>query len=181
NFLLIFTVPLAIATFILGEKIMVFLAGDEFIVAGQILRLLIIATIAIYFKALFGYTIAAANLQKKMIKFYLIDSIITLTLYFIFIPFYGFWAAAILTIFSEIFILIFAYYLIRKNLDLKPKFALLKPVLIATLVMAGAIAFSYQQNIIIIAVFGFLVYLSVLFLLLGASWKKVLPNLEKYV
>ena len=55
----------------------------------------------IYFGALAGYTIVACGLQKKMISFYLFDAIFSLVAYLIFIPLYGYLAAAALTVATE--------------------------------------------------------------------------------
>ncbi|HLD28095.1 MAG TPA: flippase, partial [Patescibacteria group bacterium] len=102
DFLVIIALPMVFSVLVLGEKIMVFIAGDEFIISGIILKILIFAVAIIYLGALFTYTIVACGQQKRLIKFYLFTAVLAIILYIILIPRYSYWAAAPLTIMTEL-------------------------------------------------------------------------------
>lgn len=169
DFLALITVPMIAATVVLGEKIMIFVAGPEFALSGAVLKVIIFAAGIIYLSALFGYTIVACEMQKKMIKFYLIDALISIPLYLIFIPRYSYWAAAIITILTELFILLSSYYLIRKNLSLKLNFRVFLKSVIASIVMAGLLANLPNIHLLNLVIIGLFVYGLVIYLLKGVE------------
>ena len=75
DFLTILIMPMIFSVLILGEKIMVFIAGPDFFISGQLLKILILAAAMIYWSTLFGYAIVAMGLQKKLIGFYVFDAV----------------------------------------------------------------------------------------------------------
>jgi O-antigen/teichoic acid export membrane protein len=166
---------------ILGEKIMVFVAGPEFSVSGTLLKILIFAAALIYLGALFGYGIVAADLQKKMIKFYLIDALISLPLYFILIPIYTYWAAAYLTILTELIITASAFYILRKYTHIKLLLNVVNKAFIASLAMSLVLLLLINQGLITLIIIGFITYLWALYLLKGYSKNTLLEivNIKK--
>lgn len=118
--MVILGVPLVLGTALLGEKIMGLIAGEEFIESGSILRVIILATATIFLASVFGYAIVAINKQKQMIPFYLVNAVVSLALYIVFIPKYGYWAAAWVTVLSEAWILVSAFYVLKKNAGFIP-------------------------------------------------------------
>jgi O-antigen/teichoic acid export membrane protein len=178
DFLIILSIPIIVATLVLGEKIMVFVAGNDFLISGNILRVLIFAVGLIFVGALFGYILVACELQKKMIKFYIIDALISIPLYLYFIPKYSYWAAAILTIFTEAIITFSAYYLIRTQLKIKLKFKVFQKALLASLIMALPIVLFIQLHILWLIVIGILVYFWVLYKLKGFDKKTIIEAIN---
>src|SRR3989344_420405 len=181
DFMVIIVVPMVVAVLILGEKIMVFIAGPEFIISGALLKILILAAALIYIGALFGYAIVAAELPKKMIKFYFIDALISLPLYLIFIPIFSYWAAAYLTILTELIITISSYYVLKKYTHIKIQPQLTLKALAASLLMALALLALANQNLFTLISVGFIVYVMSLYWLRGFSKADVLEfmNLKK--
>lgn len=169
DFLIIIVTPMIFSILFLGEKIMIFIAGPEFIISGSLLKILIFAAALIYIGALFGYAIVAANLPKKMIKFYLIDAIISLILYFIFIPIFSYWAAAYITIFTELIITISSYYVLQKYTHIKININMLYKATLASLIMSLIIFILINQNLATIIILGFIVYFWSLYMLKGFS------------
>ena len=98
NFLIILTTPLIVGGYFLGRPLMVLMAGPDFVISGDIIKILLIATGAILTAGLFGYVIVALNKQKQMIKFYAANAIISIIGYLIFIPLYSYWGAAWMTV-----------------------------------------------------------------------------------
>lgn len=173
DLMIILTIPLILSILILGEKIMIFIAGPEFALSGNILRILILATGTIYLSSLFGYVIVACGLQKKMIKFYLFDAIASLILYLIFIPLYSYWAAATLTVLTEIIIALAAFLVLRKNLKLDLNLKVAAKALLAGLIMALVLLVLFSANLLILILVGALVYFAFLYLLRGISSKTI--------
>jgi len=97
----ILAAPLVTGTFVLATRAILLVAGPEFLESGDVLRILVIAVGLIFFGTVSSYAIVALDAQRKMIKIYVGTAILTLIGYALFIPTYGLWAAAWLTVFSE--------------------------------------------------------------------------------
>lgn len=93
--------PLIAGTFVLATRGMTLVAGKEFAESGDILRILTLAIGLIFFGTIASYAIVALDAQRKMLPIYVVTAIFTLIGYALFIPTYGIWAAAWLTVFSE--------------------------------------------------------------------------------
>src|SRR3989344_1645843 len=157
--MIIIIVPMVFSVLILGDKIMVFIAGPEFIISGALLKILILAVALIYIGALFGYAIVAAELPKKMIKFYFIDALISIVLYLIFIPLFSYWAAAVITIFTELIITLASYYVLKKYTRLKIiKRPIIAKALLASLLMTAVLILLINQNLLTLVIIGLIVY-----------------------
>ncbi len=100
--LIIFVVPLIIGTLFLAEPIMAFFGGVDFADSGNVLKLLIIATGAIFFSHLFGNAAVAANRQHKTMWVYIFTAILAVVLCLWLIPKYSYYGAAIATVVSEV-------------------------------------------------------------------------------
>jgi O-antigen/teichoic acid export membrane protein len=93
--------PLVAGTIVLATRGMTIVAGTEFAESGDVLRILILAAGVIFFGTISSYAIVALDAQRRMLPIYIITAILTLIGYALFIPNYGLWAAAWLTVFSE--------------------------------------------------------------------------------
>lgn len=101
DLMMLLAAPLIASVWVLGTRIMTLVAGREFALSGSVLNILILAGGIIYLHTIFSYAVVALNLQRKMIPIYIAVALVTLAAYVIFIPMYGLWAAAWLTVFSE--------------------------------------------------------------------------------
>ncbi len=93
--------PIVAGSLVLGRQIMIMISGSDFALSGDILKILIFAVAIIYFGTVSSHVIVALNAQLKMMPIYIATSLVTVTGYILFIPQYGMWAAAWLTVFSE--------------------------------------------------------------------------------
>lgn len=96
-------IPIIVGTFILAKPIMYFVAGAEFSAASTMLKWLSISIFGVCFGMIFGHIALAINRQREALWIYASDAVLSLIGYFYFIPLYGWWGAAIVTIFSEIY------------------------------------------------------------------------------
>jgi len=180
DFLIILVLPMIFAIFFLGEKIMVFIAGPEFLISGILLKILILAVALIYIGALFGYAIVSANLQKKMIKFYILDAIISIILYLIFIPIFSYWAAAYITIITELIITLASYYILKKYTHITIDLQILPKVILASFMMSLFIWLLISQNLFTIIIVGMIVYFWSLYMFKGFSKAMVLDIIHPF-
>ena len=107
--MLLCAVPLVIGTWSLGPEIMRAVAGPAFFSSGQVLRVLVIAVAIIYFNTMTSHVIVALEKQRKMLPIYIVDAVLTLAAYLLLIPRYGMWAAAWLTVLSELSVFVASF------------------------------------------------------------------------
>ncbi|MEK7652964.1 MAG: flippase [Patescibacteria group bacterium] len=182
DFLFILAAPMVLGTLVVGEKIMAFIAGQDFIVSGDILKILILAVATIYLGALFGYAVVAGDLQKKMIRFYVFDALISLVLYLIFIPLYSYWAAATITVLSELIMAFSAFYVLKKYTGVGVKFNLATKATISAALMAAAIyliSLVQSHNVFTLILVGIIIYFGALYLMRGIN-KEMMREIVGY-
>ncbi len=102
----------------IGPSVMTWLAGKDFFLAGEVLKVVSLATALIFLGNLTGYFILAFSKQKKMIKYYVVAAAFSLVGYFVFIPQYSYWAAAWVTVVIEGFMAIVSFWILHKELPL---------------------------------------------------------------
>ena len=169
DFLVMVAVPLLFATLILADRIMVFVAGSEFIASGQVLRIIILATSILFVAELFKQTIVAIEKQRQIIWFYFISAIISLVGYFVFIPRYSYFAAAWVTVLVEALMFLFPLILILKTTKAYLNLNFLGKSLLASLIMFFILLVFRQLSLLVLILLAILVYLGVLYLLKGIS------------
>ena len=178
DFLIILTVPMIIGGFFLGRPIMILMAGSDFTISGEIIKILLLATGGIFIAGLFGYVVVALDKQRQMIKFYALNALLSVAGYWYFIAQYGYWGAAWMTVFTEAFILITAAYVMNKAINFLPKPKLLAKSIVAGLVMAIPL-YVFPNLILPLAIFmGILVYFAALYLLKGFDKQTVLAMIK---
>jgi O-antigen/teichoic acid export membrane protein len=173
DFFSILSIAMLFSTWLVSRPLMIKLAGEEFASSGPILNVLILATVGIFFGTLFIYLIVAMNAQKQMIKYFLWAAIIALIGYFMFIPIYSYWGAAYMTLLVEWLIVIFAWRVARRNIELKINFKVLYKSLIA-----GALSFwlawmLQAYNIIFVILLAWFLYLVLLILFKTVSQQNI--------
>jgi len=94
--------PLLVGTQFLADDIIILIAGREFLEAGNILRVLILAVAAIFLGNMMAHAVIAVQAQKKVIWIYAFTSLTALSAYLFFIPRFSYFGAAAVTIYSEV-------------------------------------------------------------------------------
>lgn len=178
DFLILMTIPMIVGGYFLGRDLMILMAGPDFAVSGEIIKILFLATGAIYLAGLFGYAVVALDKQKEMIKFYAINAVLSLTGYLLFIPRYSFWGAAWMTVFTEVFILITAAMVMKKAIGFLPKPIMTIKSLFASSVMAGFLYLFPGLNFALAVCLGALIYFIALYLFKGFSKSMVIELIK---
>lgn len=132
-------VPMIVGTLMLAEPIMVLIAGSDFIVAGIWLRVLVVATACIFYGQLFGYVLVGIGRQKIQLIIFSIVAGLALVLYGVYIPQYGSWAAALVTLLAEIIAMVLLGGMVVKYISWYPSVKQTLYYVFSGLVMAGVI------------------------------------------
>lgn len=175
DFMAIAVIPLVIGAQFLGKPVMLFVAGRDFVLAGDILKILIFAVAAIFLGTMFSHAVIAIDKQKKMIGFYVFTSVSSLLAYLYLIPRYSYIGAAYVTIYSEVLIAIFSAYCIFKYSRFYPKLNIVMKSLFAGLGMGAFIRLfpaHYQTTLgglFLIIILASLIYFLLIYLLGGVN------------
>jgi O-antigen/teichoic acid export membrane protein len=149
----IIAIPILFGVQVLAPQIMTLIAGADFAsdAAGMqrvvnSLRILILATTAIYFGTLFGYLVVALNKQKTMLFGYAFVALTAMAGYLIFIPRFSVYGAAWVTVYSETMIVLIGLTIILLTTRIKLSFyaplAALASAIIMYLVLRAVLPFS---------------------------------------
>lgn len=167
--MMLFGIPMTVATMLLADKIMILVAGPEFAASGAPLRILALTVFAVYIGAIYGHTAVAINKQKQTMWVYMSCAVITLTAYFLLIPIYGMPAAAWLTVFSEIYVGIFLMLTVHRYLENTLQLKTFSKIIFATAVMGATLFLLRELHIIILVLIGSGVYGGTLLLVKAVS------------
>lgn len=178
DIMMVFAIPMMLGTIVLAEKIMVLIAGAEFAQSGRALQILAIAVFGVYLGAVFGHTAVSVNKQKQVMWIYISTAILTLIGYLIFIPIYGMYGAAFMTVFSELYAGGLLFFSVRKYTKEKLQGQTFAKIIFSALVMASVLFIFIDLHIFILVPLGMLVYGFFLFALGGIS-KETVRNIIK--
>jgi O-antigen/teichoic acid export membrane protein len=159
---------IVVGSLVMGKEVMIWLAGSNFSQAGEVLPVVALATAIIFLSNLCGYFILALGYQRSMIRYYLVAAVLSLLGYFIFIPYYSYWAAAWVTVIIEGFMAVASFWLVRQKLPLNlanwPKIILAVSLLGIFLIVLAPLMFWLK----IIA--------SIIFYYYILTWFKLIPR-----
>jgi len=170
NIFIVLALPLIIGTQLVAEPLAIFFAGADFAATGQVLRFLIIAVLGVFIGALYGHSIVALNLQKPMIWGYGGVALLSVIGYLLFIPHFGMYGAAWVTIFSESLIALITLLVVSRASGHWPKLLVAGKSLLASIVMAFSLFWLPALPVLVTVACGALVYAFVLMILRTFSW-----------
>ena len=173
DLLTIIAIPFAFGAVTLGVPLMTAVKSD-ITLAGQVLWVLGPAVSVLYFGSLYGHAVVALNKQKVMTFAYALVAVFAITGYVIYIPKYGAWAAAWVTLGSELFITILAYLVVTRASRAHTNLTMFARALAASIVMTAAIVFIPSPNVFITMVGGIVVYVAALTAFGGPQPKDVM-------
>lgn len=154
--------PLAFGAWPVARDLMILVAGPEFADSGLYLAILMLAGSAVFWSGLYGHTVVAIGLQRKMIAAYAADAIISIGLYLYFVPLYGGIAAAWITVFAEVFIAIITATAVITATKTKPGLRTFSIALIASALMALLVSTLGQVNVLLRILIGAIAYCAML-------------------
>ncbi|MFH1749784.1 MAG: flippase [bacterium] len=180
EFMLVFSVPVVVAIFFLSKEIIAIIAGDQFSESIPALKILALAIFFGFFNVLAGYLLTAKNKQKTALWVALIGLILNVTLNLIFIPKYGFLAAAYTTLLTQALITFLNGLFVFKFFKPQIKFRNVTQIIVVSLVFIGILSFFNPVDSMItrfmIALFGIAFY-SVMLIYLNPEFRSIFNNL----
>ena len=176
--LIMFAVPIVLGTMIIGRKVMTFVAGNDFAVSGDILKVLILASGAIFVTTLFGYAVVAVNKQRKMMWGYLVTAIITMIGYLVFIPRFGYWGAAWMTVFSEVLVMIWTAIVVYRAIRFFPRLKTFAKSVPAALIMMFVLYNVRHLHVLWLVLISIAIYFGLMYML-GAIRKETIIELVR--
>ena len=141
------------------------------------LQILSVATGMIFINALIGNAFGAIDRQKDLLWGLFFSMIINIVLNLILIPYYGASGAASASIFTELFIGLYSYIILKKGFEIKLLKYLKFPVLAGLISLLVMYIFSYL-NVYLISVIGLLIYFLVLIIAKDISIEFIKENLS---
>ncbi len=181
--LALFAIPMVAGAAALSPQIIGVIAGGDYGPSVPLLRILIIATAAIFVGTLFTYLVVALNKQRTMIFGYAFAAITSLAAYLMLIPRFSILGAAWVTVYSEVAVLLIALAIVlrtskvRLSLGRAIKSALAAAVMYGVLVLivpplAGLITqweplLSNVTQLLVLVPFGGMVYLLLMLAMRG--------------
>lgn len=176
--MLIFAVPLVIGTWALGPELMSAIAGPDFRDSGVVLRILVLAVAIIYLNTVTSHAIVALEAQRKMLPVYAGVAIFTLAGYLLLIPRYGMWAAAWLTVASELIICIASTSVAYKAHAFRLEVKKTSAIVLAGVIMGCLVWPFHTLPLAVPLTIGAVSYLACLFLF-GAVTKDMVKQLRQ--
>ncbi|MDD5567085.1 MAG: flippase [Patescibacteria group bacterium] len=169
NFLILMSLPLIVGVQFVAKPLMLLIAGNEFAAAGNVLRILVVATGIIFVGSLFGNAVVSVNKQKSMIWVYFLVAAISLTGYLILIPRYSYYGAAAITVLSEFLIMLGSALMVRRAIRFRLDRSGPIRILLATLAMASCLWLFRESHWLVLILVGFISYSLFLVLFKGIS------------
>ena len=166
--LLMVAVPIAVGTFFVAEGLIMLLGGIEYLPDSRIALQIIIWFLPFSFvNSVTQYVLIAIDQQRFLTKAFLIGATFNIVANLAVIPTFGYRGAAVVTILSEIVLLIPFYYAVRKHLGSLPWVSLIWQPALASAAMAGVMWLLIGLPWLLLIPVGGVVYLVVLILLGG--------------
>jgi len=158
--------PVAVATTFLSPTLIGLLAGDEFLPHGAIALTLMVWSIPVgWINSVTNYVLIAIGQQRALTRAFIIGLTFNVIANLIFIPIYGYAAAAVITILSEIIEGLPFYFTLHRTLAPIRWFNILWRPALSAGVMFGATWAGWQIHPLIGLVSGSLIYLAAIIFL----------------
>jgi O-antigen/teichoic acid export membrane protein len=152
--------PLSIGGFIVAPELVYFLYGKQYMEAIIPFQILSLGLIFVFMVNYYGYCLIFFNKQKEVLKANLIGVIINVILDLIVIPNCGIIGAAVVSIITQLCILIFLFINFEKIIKINNKYVML-PAIFSSFFMAAIlflIKLKFDFNVLVLIFVGILVY-----------------------
>jgi len=166
---MIAVIPILVGAQATGTALMTFVAGDQYVISGTILRYLIIAVLGVFIGTLYGHIVVALQKQKLMMWGYASVALLSIVGYLWFIPLYGVWGAVGVTIFSEFAIALLTFLVVTFSSRCFPRFIPTGKALFASLIMYLFLTHFHSFHVLTDIILGAIIYLAVMFAIKGIS------------
>lgn len=181
RYLMVLAIPLSIGIFVLSPELIPFLFKAENAPAAPALQILIWVVPFMYASEFLGYIVLIAGQEKLVARSVIISTIINVLANAIVVPRYGYLAAAVMTVLTEVVLVCQYLYILRAQLSsFHWGYVLLRPLL-AAIGMGLVLWFSQGLPLWLHAAMGVLAYAAFLVALgvLGKDELRFVRNLRR--
>jgi O-antigen/teichoic acid export membrane protein len=166
--LLIIALPVAVGTFFISRGLILLLGGVQYLPDSQIALQLLIWFLPLSFvNSVTQYVLIAIDQQRFLTKAFVIGAGFNLVANLVAISLFGYRGAAVVTVLSEVALLVPFYYSVRRNLGPIPWLSLFWQPVAASLAMAAVLYAVHGLPWPLLIPIGGGVYLAVLWLIGG--------------
>ncbi|MBN1660233.1 MAG: oligosaccharide flippase family protein [Anaerolineae bacterium] len=138
--LLIVALPIAVGTFFIADGLILVLGGAQYLPDSQIALQLVIWFLPFGFvNSVTQYVLIAIDQQRFLTRAFLIGVTFNIAANLVAIPLFSYRGAAVVTVFSELALLVPFYYAVRKHLGRVPWLSLFWQPALASAVMGGVL------------------------------------------
>lgn len=141
RYLFMASLPITVGTFLLADNLVPFLFDIEYAQAALVLKILIWVLPLMYLSESLGYIIVIANQEQTVARSVLISTSVNVLANLLFIPVYGYIAAALMTVITEAVLVGQYLWLLRERLRQMNWGAMFLRPLLASLSMGLIISF----------------------------------------
>lgn len=171
--LLILIIPVVIGALFLADGIIRLIGGGGFAESANVLRIIIFSLAFIFFGSFFNNVLLAGNLQKKLMVALGFCAVFNISLNFYLIPHYSYLGASYTSVFTEMLVAFFGFYLAKKHLKYTPQINNLGGMIISGLAMAAFLFFFQAWNLFLAAPASAMVYFASLYLTKSISQEEI--------
>lgn len=165
--MMMLALPAAVGAFFVAKPLMTLVAGPGFDAAAGVLKILMIAVVALFISVLYGHVLVAVERQRSFVWAFAATAVAAVIGYLIFVPTYGLWGAAWTTVGSEILIAMLTTALVWRSDAQRPSLRMLLKIAIACVAMALVLRILPELPVLITIALGALAYLTALWLVGG--------------
>jgi O-antigen/teichoic acid export membrane protein len=165
--------PIAAGGLVVAPQLVELVAGDGFAGAADPLRVLLFAGALAAVSGLFGYALIAAGRQTSALRLALAALVVNLALNFALVPSLGVDAAAFVALGSELLMVAGGLWLVRRELDLRPRFRIAGRAAVAAAAMAGVLALMPVESLAVLLPLGVAIYAVALYALGGVDRRAI--------
>jgi O-antigen/teichoic acid export membrane protein len=145
KYLVIIAMPIMLLSFAYADFIIFLFGGEKYLPDSAIALRLIIGFLPLSFiNNVTHYVLIAVDQQRFLTKAFVVGAVFNVVANFVFIPAFSYQASAVITIFSELVLLIPFYYGIRKHVGRVNWLDLLWRPILATVAMAASMWLSNE-------------------------------------
>lgn len=185
--LVMVALPVAVLTTVTADMLVNLLGGSAYLPDGAIALQIMIWSIPVgWINSVTNYVLIAFDRQGLLVRAFLVAVSFNLITNLVFMPAYGYRAAAVITIFSELVLLVLVYLYLRPVMGRVPWFLMLWRPVVATALMGGvmAVLWSVGVPVALVLVIGCVAYagaLSMLRPLTGEEMALLAPLLPERI
>jgi O-antigen/teichoic acid export membrane protein len=161
--------PVAAGGLVVAPQVVELVAGDGFGEAADPLRVLLFAGALAAVSGVLGYALIAGGRQTSALRLAVVALAMNFALNFALVPSLGIEAAAAVAVASELVMVAGGLWLVRRELDLRPRFRIAWRALLAAGVMAGVLALMPSDSLLVLLPVGVAVYAALLFAVGGVD------------